>query len=165
MCTVLLTMDSKLTLCLCSTVLFTHFLAVGIFLLAIALQRRSDQARVDNTSMNDLQLQESSQLSRMYATRQLGKLLLTLIAVWGFVTLAIGIVMLMIMTHVLPHLSLGVIYVLEASAKRTAMLIVHLCSCSPIHVRSAAPLYTHSLSSGSLRQCKLHYCTCVHAQW
>lgn len=103
-------------------------------------------------------------MSRMHATRQLGKLLLTLIAVWGFVTLAIGIVMLMIMTHILPHLSLGVIYVLEVSAKRTAMQIVQTYSCSPIHSLSAAPLCMHSLSSGLWRPCKQHYCICVHAQ-
>ena len=43
MCSILLALDPMLALCLCSTVLLTYMLSVGVFMAAVLFQRRSDQ--------------------------------------------------------------------------------------------------------------------------
>ena len=60
--------------------------------------------------------QETSSVSRLHATTQLGKLLLTLVAVWGFVTLSVGVVMLAVLVQWVPRFSATSIYALELLA-------------------------------------------------
>ena len=46
-CSILLSMDTMLVLCLCCTVLLLYMLAVIIFLAAVVAQRMADQVRVN----------------------------------------------------------------------------------------------------------------------